>query len=149
MISCSQLLFTTFPKKGGCCIKKPTSPCSLTARKQSPRRFLQSGVFQINLEAREQYRERYFQAGGYSEGHDVINRSPWVSQTRASFILCLRLIYLDVFVFFNPVPLLDLVPVRLRTWYIFPLSVVLSLSWFFFSCSFLSPSHSQAFSLSQ
>ena len=128
MIFCSQLLFTTFPKKEVCCIKKPDFAVLSNGGETSPQRFLQSGVSQIYLEAREQYLEWYFQAGGYSEGHDVINRSPWVSQTQASFILCLRLIYLDVFVFFIPVPLLDLVPVRLRTWYIFPLSVVLSLS---------------------
>ena len=140
MISCSQLLFTTFPKKEVCCIKKPDFAVLSNGGETSPQRFLQSGVSQIYLEAREQYLEWYFQAGGYSEGHDVINRSPWVSQTQASFILCLRLIYLDVFVFFIPVPLLDLVPVRLRTWYIFPLSVVLSLSlpllfFFFFTAA--------------
>ena len=127
---CSQ----RFLKKRFAVLKSPTSPYSLTAGKHHLKDSFK-GVSQIYLEAREQYLEWYFQAGGYSEGHDVINRSPWVSQTQASFILCLRLIYLDVFVFFIPVPLLDLVPVRLRTWYIFPLSVVLSLSpspFFFF-----------------
>lgn len=43
------------------------------------------------------------------------------------FVLCLCLIYLDVFAFFNLVPLLYLIPARLRTWYIFPLTVMLSL----------------------
>ncbi len=49
-----------------------------------------------------------------------------MSQSWTSPVLSLHLIYLDVFVFFSAVPLLYLIPVRLRTCCIFPLSVMLS-----------------------
>lgn len=106
--------------------------------KQSPKKIIQSGDIQPIMIS--SHTDKYIWKPVNSTWNSTVKpEAIWevmmsltepVSQTQTSFVLCLRLIYFDVFVCFNPVPLLYLIPVRWRTWYISPLSVMLSLlSW--------------------